>query len=142
MQSNDTRLLIAVVIAIVGFLTIGYTIERAGYWPRALTTDNGEDCPPLPEASARRDYDQAIRIYTEALANTCFSTQDAICLLRDRAHTKEWSSDIASDIAGELHMDVEAAKDDETAKVLEKKFWDLVARTGAKLPNRNDLLRE
>src|SRR5258706_3417953 len=226
MQWSDKRLWAALVIAFVGVLTIGYTIERAGYWPRALTTDSGVDCPPFPEAteaSARRDYDQAIRIYTEALAKTYFSTRDAVCLLRDRAYTKEWSGDIAGaeadwneairiqpaqaglyssrgffylrrerhDLAlvdfeygkqlaphdsafpygfgrtyssqgrfkkavesyteavrlspkmytafqwrakayRELHMDVEAAKDDETAKVLEKQFSDLVARTGVK----------
>ena len=230
MQSNNTRLLIVLPIAFVGVLTIGYTIERAGYWPRALTTDNGVDCPPLPEAieaRSRRDYDQAIRIYTEALAKTYFSTRDAVCLLRDRAYSKEWSGDIAGaeadwneairfqpaearlyssrgffylrrerhDLAladfehgkqlapqdsafpygfgrtyssqgrfkkavesyseaarlspemytafqwrakayRELHMDVEAAKDDETAKVLEKQFRDLVARTGVKLPKQ------
>jgi tetratricopeptide (TPR) repeat protein len=230
MQWNNKRLSMALVIAFVGVLTIGYTLERAGYWPRALTIDNDVDCPPLPEAShasARRDYDQAIRIYTEALAKTYFSTRDAVCLLRARAYAKEWSSDIAGaevdwneairiqpaearlyssrgffylrrgrhDLAlvnfeagkqlaplnsafpygvgrtyssqgsfkkavesyseavrlrpemytafqwrakayRELRMDVEAAKDDEVAKVLEKKFWDLVARTGAKPPKQ------
>ncbi|UPK35558.1 tetratricopeptide repeat protein [Bradyrhizobium sp. 186] len=227
MQRHDRQLSMALVLAFVVVLTAAYAIDRAGYWPRALTTDNGLDCPPLPEVSqalARRDYDQAIRSYTEVLAKT-FSSRDAACLLRDRAHAKEQISDTAGaeadwneairisptearlyssrgffylgqkhyDLAladfehgrqiaprnsafpyglgrtyasqgklkdaveaysetirlapemytafrwrakayRELHMDIEAARDDERAQALEKKFWDAVARTGAKPP--------
>jgi len=211
-------------------MIIGYVIEGAAYWPRALAMDGRAQeavreadvafsCPSLPlarEAKARRDYDQAIWIYTEALVNA--STKDAVCVLRDRAYTKERISDIAGaeadwneairiqpaearlyssrgffylrqkrhdlaladfehgkQIAPQnsafpygfgrtyssqgrlkeavesyseavrlspemftafqwrakayrgLHMDVEASKDDETAKILEKQFWDLAA---------------
>src|SRR6476646_11177568 len=84
--------------SVIGVLTIGYTIEKAGYSPRMLTIDNGVDCTSLPlarEAEAHRDYDRAILIYTEALAKTYASIRDAVCLLRERAYARERNSDIA-----------------------------------------------
>jgi tetratricopeptide (TPR) repeat protein len=95
MQWHRALLLMA---SFVGVLAIGYTIERAGYWPRMLTIDNGVDCPSLPlarEAEAHRDYERAILIYTEALAKTYASTRDAVCLLRERAYARERNIDIA-----------------------------------------------
>jgi tetratricopeptide (TPR) repeat protein len=95
MQWHRILLLMASVTAV---LTIGYTIEMAGYWPRMLTIDTGVDCSSLAlarEAEAHRDYEKAILIYTEALAKTYASTRDTVCLLRERAYARERNSDVA-----------------------------------------------